>query len=82
VEGIDETATCRRVILDGYLDRREKERVGCEEGEEKCDVCRGGEGEEEDEEEDKEIGEGEGEGSEDGSSSRGEEETDVVEAER
>jgi superfamily II DNA helicase RecQ len=38
---IDETATCRRVVLDGYLDRRETERVVCEKGEEKCDVCRG-----------------------------------------
>jgi superfamily II DNA helicase RecQ len=38
--GIDETATCRRVVLDRYLDRRETERVACEEGEEKCNVCR------------------------------------------
>jgi superfamily II DNA helicase RecQ len=38
---IDETATCRQVVLDGYLDRRETERVACEEGEEKCNVCRG-----------------------------------------
>jgi superfamily II DNA helicase RecQ len=45
------TATCRRVVLDGYLDRQEEERVGCEEGEEKCDVCRG---EETDDEHDKE----------------------------
>jgi superfamily II DNA helicase RecQ len=48
--GIDETATCRRVVLDGYLDRRETERVVCEEGEEKCDVCRGADGAEDDEE--------------------------------
>ncbi|KAI2474403.1 ATP-dependent DNA helicase Q5, partial [Pyrenophora tritici-repentis] len=34
VEGIDEAATCRRVVLDGYLDRREAERARCEEGEE------------------------------------------------
>lgn len=34
-------AQCRRVVLDGYLDRREEARVGCEEGEEKCDVCQG-----------------------------------------
>ncbi|KAI2479924.1 telomere-linked helicase 1 [Pyrenophora tritici-repentis] len=27
VEGIDEAATCRRVVLDGYLDRREAERA-------------------------------------------------------
>jgi hypothetical protein len=27
-------------VLDRYLDRRETERVVCEEGEEKCDVCR------------------------------------------
>ncbi|EFQ85100.1 hypothetical protein PTT_20045 [Pyrenophora teres f. teres 0-1] len=37
VEGIDEAATCRRVVLDGYLDRREAERARCEEGEERCD---------------------------------------------
>jgi superfamily II DNA helicase RecQ len=48
--GIDETATCRRVVLDGYLDRRETERVACEEGEEKCDVCRGADGAEDNEE--------------------------------
>jgi hypothetical protein len=72
--------------LDRYLDRQEKERVGYEEGEEKCNVCRGGkreeEDKEEDEEEDKEIGEGEGEGSEDSSSSYSEEETNIVKAER
>ena len=34
-------ARCRRVVLDGYLDRREIERSGCEEGEKRCDVCRG-----------------------------------------
>ncbi|KAI1663164.1 DEAD/DEAH box helicase [Pyrenophora tritici-repentis] len=34
VEGIDEAATCRRIVLDGYLDRREAERARCEEGEE------------------------------------------------
>jgi superfamily II DNA helicase RecQ len=38
---IDKTATCRRVVLDGYLDRRETEQVACKEGEEKCNVCRG-----------------------------------------
>ena len=72
VEGIDETATCRRVVLDRYLDRREKERVVCEEGEEKCDVCRGADGEEEDEEESEE----------DEGGSSNEEDTDTVEAER
>jgi superfamily II DNA helicase RecQ len=46
---IDETATCRRVVLDGYLDRRETERVVCEKGEEKCDVCRGADSAEDDE---------------------------------
>jgi superfamily II DNA helicase RecQ len=47
-------AHCRRVVLDRYLDRRETERVGCEEREERCDVCRGEEAEEETEEEDSE----------------------------
>ena len=32
-------ARCRRVVLHGYLDRREIERSGCKEGEERCDVC-------------------------------------------
>ncbi|KAF2008251.1 P-loop containing nucleoside triphosphate hydrolase protein, partial [Aaosphaeria arxii CBS 175.79] len=41
VEGPNGLAQCRRVVLDGYLDRRGSERVRCEEGEEKCDVCRG-----------------------------------------
>ncbi|CAN9283890.1 unnamed protein product [Alternaria alternata] len=72
VGGIDETATCRRVVLDRYLDRREKERVVCEEGEEKCDMCRGADGEEEDEEESEED--------EGGSSNK--EDTDTAEAER
>jgi superfamily II DNA helicase RecQ len=44
-------AQCRRVVLDGYLDRREEKRVGCEGGEEKCDVCRSGGGEAESESE-------------------------------
>jgi superfamily II DNA/RNA helicase len=53
-------ARCRRVVLDGYLDRRETERAGCEEGEEKCDSCRGEEAEKEDsDEEDIEGGESE-----------------------
>ena len=72
VEGIDETATCRRVVLDRYLDRRERE--------EKCDVCRGAAGEEEDEEEMEEEEGEEGEEGEGGSSN--EEDTDTVEAER
>ena len=53
--GEGERERCRRVVLGGYLDRREVERVGCEEGEEKCDVCRGGE--ESSEEEDIDIAE-------------------------
>nr|GEZ17793.1 RecQ helicase L2 [Tanacetum cinerariifolium] len=40
VDGTDGGATCRRVVLDGYLDRRERPRERCEDGEEKCDVCR------------------------------------------
>lgn len=42
VDGVEGRATCRRVVLDGCLDRREQERRQCEEGEEKCDVCGGG----------------------------------------
>jgi len=34
----DTKASCRRVVLNEYLDGR-KNRRGCEEGEEKCDVC-------------------------------------------
>ena len=45
-EGV--SAICRRRVLDKYLDGREG-RVGCEEGEEGCDVCRAV-GEETDEE--------------------------------
>jgi superfamily II DNA helicase RecQ len=48
-------ARCRRVVLDGYLDRREVERAGCKEGEERCDVCRGEEAEEEDDEDPSEV---------------------------
>jgi hypothetical protein len=48
--GIDKTATCRRVVLDRYLDRRETERVACEEGEEKCNVYRGVDSAEDDKE--------------------------------
>ncbi|KAF2818587.1 hypothetical protein CC86DRAFT_308669 [Ophiobolus disseminans] len=40
---------CRRVVLDGYLDKREVERAECEEGEDRCDVCRGEEAEEDSE---------------------------------
>jgi hypothetical protein len=40
VEGDDGTARCRRRVLDAYLDGR-KGREGCEDGEERCDVCRG-----------------------------------------
>jgi superfamily II DNA helicase RecQ len=76
VEGTDETATCRRVVLDGYLDRREEERVVCKEGEEKCDVCRGADSKEEDEE----VGEEESKGSEGGSSNK--EDADMVKAEQ
>jgi RecQ family ATP-dependent DNA helicase len=50
VEGKGGVARCRRVVLDGYLDRRETERVGCEEEEEQCDICRGHEVETEEEE--------------------------------
>jgi RecQ family ATP-dependent DNA helicase len=61
VEGICGQARCRRVVLDGYLDRREEERVRCEEGEEKCDVCSRAAGEEvaEEAEEDKDISDSE-----------------------
>jgi superfamily II DNA helicase RecQ len=38
--GINETTTCRRVVLDGYLDRRETERVACIEGR-SCATCAG-----------------------------------------
>jgi hypothetical protein len=48
------TTQYRRVVLDGYLDRRETERIGCEAREETCDVCRG----EDEAEEDKEKGKG------------------------
>ncbi len=40
IQGSDGFRTCRRVVLDGYLDRREG-RVGCEDGEELCDICGG-----------------------------------------
>jgi hypothetical protein len=72
---IDETATCRRVVSDGYLDRRETEWVACVEGEEQCDVCRGADWVEEAEEVEEES-----ETSENGSSN--EEEMVTVEAER
>jgi superfamily II DNA helicase RecQ len=37
--GESSAARCRRVVLDRYLDRREAEQLGCEEGEERCNVC-------------------------------------------
>jgi RecQ family ATP-dependent DNA helicase len=76
--GIGETARCRRVVLDGYLDRRETRRVMCEEGEEKCDVCRGADGAEDDK--DVEASSKSGVSSENGSSNK--EEMDTAEAER
>ena len=63
IEGEGGLERCRRVGLDGYLDGRE-DRVGCEEGEEPCDVCGGGE-EEADEETDGET-DGEPDGETDG----------------
>jgi hypothetical protein len=76
VEGTNKIATCRQVVLDRYLDRQEEEQVVCEEGEEKCNVCRGADGEEED----KEVGEEESEGSKGGSSNK--EDADIVKAEQ
>jgi superfamily II DNA helicase RecQ len=62
--GEGEGQRCRRAVLGGYLDRSEVERVGCKEGEEKCDVCSGeGTDEEIREETDEEMGE-EGSGGE------------------
>jgi superfamily II DNA helicase RecQ len=82
--GIDEMVTCWRVVLGGYLDRRETRRVVCEEGEEKCDVCRGADGAEDDEEVEAASESGEsnesGEISENGSGN--EEEMDTAGAER
>ncbi|TKA23825.1 hypothetical protein B0A49_13972, partial [Cryomyces minteri] len=40
MRGKDGSAVCRRIVLDEYLDAR-RVRVGCEEGEELCDVCGG-----------------------------------------
>jgi hypothetical protein len=40
VEGDDGIARYRRRVLDAYLDGQEG-REGCEDGEERCDVCRG-----------------------------------------
>ena len=65
VEGEECTTRCRRRVLDAYLDGREG-REGCEEGEERCDVCRTPDEE------------GEEDGGEDSS---GAEEIDVVETE-
>jgi superfamily II DNA helicase RecQ len=59
MDGEEGSETCRRVGLDRYLDGRE-DRVGCEEGEEACDVCGGADkeaGEETDEEADRETDE-------------------------
>ena len=67
IEGEGGLERCRRVGLDGYLDGRE-DRVGCEEGEEPCDVCGGGE-EEADEETDGET-DGEPDGETDGETDR------------
>jgi superfamily II DNA helicase RecQ len=39
IEGDSIAPSCRRRVLDEYLDGREG-RQGCEEGEERCDVCR------------------------------------------
>jgi superfamily II DNA helicase RecQ len=39
-EGDDGAARCQRQVLDAYLDRRES-REGCEDREERCNVCRG-----------------------------------------
>lgn len=67
--------------MDEYLDGREG-RVGCEEGEEKCDVCRGPEEEMEEMEEMEEIREGEEEtGEERGEASSHVEDIGVVETE-
>jgi hypothetical protein len=84
VEGHDEIATCRRVVLHGYLDRREKERMVCEEREEKCDVCRKtDEGESEEGEEEKEKKEEkEGEGDKNEKNTSNDDEMEVVETER
>lgn len=46
---------CRRAILDRYLDSQVQERTGCEEGEEKCDLCRGIEDYDEEEVEEEEV---------------------------
>jgi superfamily II DNA helicase RecQ len=73
--GIDKTATCRQVVLDRYLDRRETEQVACEEGEEKCNVCR----EADSAEDNKEVEEA-SESSQDSSSNK--EEIDIAKAER
>jgi hypothetical protein len=32
-------ARCRQVVLDRYLDRQEVEQLGCEEEEERCNIC-------------------------------------------
>lgn len=40
LRGIDGERACRRAVVDAYIDGR-LDREGCEEGEERCDVCRG-----------------------------------------
>jgi superfamily II DNA or RNA helicase len=54
IEGEGGVERCRRAALDGYLDGREG-RIGCEEGEEVCDVCGGVEEEEVEEVEEEEL---------------------------
>ncbi|KAG9196754.1 hypothetical protein G6514_005716, partial [Epicoccum nigrum] len=63
IHGRDGAALCRRVVLDGYLDRRERVRVRCEEGEERCDVCRQANGDDGDDGDDGDEMETEGEAS-------------------
>ncbi|KAJ4347421.1 hypothetical protein N0V95_005470 [Ascochyta clinopodiicola] len=79
VKGIDKTATCRQVVLDRYLDRQEKEQVVCEEGEKKCNVCRGADSNKEDKEETEEEESKEDEG---GNSNVEDTDTDTVKAEQ
>ena len=80
VEGTDGISQCRRIVLDGYLDRRKRERIGCEEGEEKCDVCRKSEEETEEEESEEETEKEESE--EEIEEEESEAEMEVAEAER
>ena len=59
IHGRDGVALCRRVVLDGYLDQRERPRERCEEGEERCDVCRQADGDDGDDEENEMVTEDE-----------------------